>query len=664
MANMDGKTPWWQQTKWRAAAFSVAVLVAAFTIKSWSPENTAEAQTPQLRQRGTANPPQRGARPVQTRIPTQPRTAQARPQQANRPVPTGGANVVAVVNREPITRQQLGQLCLVRWGSDTLEGLVNKQLITEACQKQGIVISDADVDAEIQSLASKFNMSIEQYMKLLKDERDVSETEYRNDIIWPAIALKRLAADQIKVTKEELNKEFEAEFGERIQVRMISTTSAAKAQQVLQKVQAAPDQFGRLAKEFSEDPNSASAKGLIPPVRRHIGDPTIEQAVFALQEGQISNIVEAAGQYFIFRCERRVPPTTISPQYRRQAGKQLHDRIVERNLRNVSADIFANLQKQAQIVNVMNDPARSRQQPTVAAIVNGKPITKEQLTEECLLRFSRDMLEVEITYRLLRQEIKKRGITLTQDAINAEIARAAATYGYMKKDGTADLQAWLETVTEKEGISPKEYIRDAVWPTVALKALVDDNVTVSEDDLKKGFEANYGERVEVLAIVLGNQRQAQEVWDMARNRPTNEFFGQLAEQYSIEPISRANFGEIPPIQRHGGQPQIEKEAFDLKAGELSGIIAMGDRYIIMKCLGRTEPIVETPADVRTELEADIREKKLRVAMSDEYDRIRTSAQIDNFVKGTSQLGNAKLRVPAKVPVKPVSTGGKTVKSGR
>ena len=647
MANMDGKERFENKRYVRGVALAAIMLVGAVAIKAWTPTSSAEAQTPRRQlQRGTANPPQRGARPPQSRRPAA---------TAN----TGGKNVLAVVNREPITRQELGQLCLIRWGEDTLEGLMNKQLITEACHKQGIVISDADVDAEIQTLASKFNMSIDQYLKLLRDERNVSATEYRKDIIWPAIALKRLAADQIKVTQEDLNKEFEAEFGERVQVRMISVTSRSKAQQVLQKVKANPDNFARLAKEYSEDPNSASAKGLIPPVRKHIGDPTVEQAVFALQEGEISNIVEAAGQFFVFRCERRLPASNISAQYRRQAGKRLHDRIVERNLRKVSATIFEGLQNDAKIVNVINDPAKRKQSPNVAAFVNGKPITKNELVEECLLRFARDMLDVEITYRLLRQELKKRNATVTQESINEEVARAAMLYGFMKKDGTPDLQAWVKSVTEKEGISPKEYIRDAVWPTVALKQLVDGDVSVTEEDLRKGFEANYGERVEVLAIVVGNQRQAQEVWDLARKEPTKEFFGQLAEQYSMEPISRANFGEIPPIQRHGGQPQIEKEAFQLKPGELSGIVAMGDKYIIMKCLGRTKPVVETPADVRTELESDIREKKLRIAMSQEYDRIRESAQIDNFMKGTSQLGSANLRMPSKVPVRRVSTGGQT-----
>ena len=639
----------WTPTRRRMVAFAVLVASTAVAAKAWLPHPAAEAQTPRSRvqQRGRANPPQRGA---------QPRRPAPQPPGGQAAAKTGGANVVAVVNREPITRQELGQLCLARWGVDTLEGLVNKQLITEACRTRGIVIAENDVDEEIRSIASQFNMSAEQYLKMIKDERDVSATEYRRDIIWPAIALKRLAADQIQVTQEDLRKEFEAEFGEKRQVRVISLTSRSKAEEVVQLAQANPDDFGRLAKQYSADPNSASAKGLIPPISKHVGDPTVEKVVFAMQEGQVSGIVEAANQYHIFKCERHLPAAKISPQYQRQAVTRLRTRIVDRNLRKASASIFAELQSKAEIVNVMNDPQRRKQSPGVAAFVNGRPITREELTEECLLRFSRDMLESEITYRLLRQALKQRGLQVPQTAINDEVARLAMSLGFIKSDGSADMQAWLKEISEKAGVSPKEYIRDSVWPSAALKQLVDQNVTVTEEDLAKGFEANFGERVEVLAIVLSNQRTAQEVWDMARKRPTQEFFGELAEQYSIEPISRANYGEIPPIQRHGGQPQIEKEAFDLKPGELSGIIAMGDKYIIMKCLGRTEPVVTDPTDVREELTADIHEKKLRIAMAEVYDQIRESAQIDNFLDGTSQTGNAKLRLPSKVPVRPVSSG--------
>jgi hypothetical protein len=180
------------------------------------------------------------------------------------------------------------------------------------------------------------------------------------------------------------------------------------------------------------------------------------------------------------------------------------------------------------------------------------------------------------------------------------------------------------------------YVRDAVWPSVALKKLVDSRVSITEEDVQKGFEANYGERVEVLAIVMQNQRIAQRVWQMATESPTEEHFGELASQYSEEPASKANFGRVPPIARHSGRPQLEDEAFRLQEGEISGLINVGPTWVIIKCLGRTKPVVTDIEDVRDELRAHILEQKLRIAMADEFEKIFANAQIDNFLAGTTQ----------------------------
>ena len=113
-------------------------------------------------------------------------------------------------------------------------------------------------------------------------------------------------------------------------------------------------------------------------------------------------------------------------------------------------------------------------------------------------------------------------------------------------------------------------------------------------------------------------------------------FGDLAEEYSIEPTSKSLRGEVPPIRRYGGQPQLEDVAFELQPGELSGIIQLGDKFVILKCEGRTEPVDVKFQEVRQILHQDIYEKKLRMAMGEKFEEIRTKARIDNFLAGTSQ----------------------------
>ena len=237
-----------------------------------------------------------GPQPVGAQSPTQSHfradNRQWRPKDA-----PAATDVVAVVNNEAITKQQLAQECLRRYGEDMLESMVNKQLILDACRQQGIQVTRQDIDEEVQSMAAKFNLSVDRWLKLLEEERNIPAEKYRREIIWPMIALRRLAAGDIQVSEDELQMAFEAEYGPKVRVRLIAAKTRSDADRVLALAQAEPEKFGQLAKEHSIDPNSGAARGIIPPIRKHVGDPTVEKVAFGLKEGEISPVVEAAGQF-------------------------------------------------------------------------------------------------------------------------------------------------------------------------------------------------------------------------------------------------------------------------------------------------------------------------------------------------------------------------------
>jgi hypothetical protein len=352
-------------------------------------------------------------------------------------------------------------------------------------------------------------------------------------------------------------------------------------------------------------------------------------------------VIQVANQYVILKCEQHLPETYIAPRFRRDAEMRVRDRLQDQKMRTSATELFRKLQTDSQVQNVYNDPALSKQMPGVAATINSQKISVAQLAEECVIRHGKEILEGEINRKILMQALDRKSVTVSEADIDTEIARAADSFGYVTPDGKPDINGWLESVTKEDGTTVELYVRDAVWPTVAMKRLVGDRVTVTEEDIQKGFVSNFGPRIEALAIVLNNQRQAQKVWEMARNNPTDQFFGELAHQYSVDAISRENFGKIPPIRRYGGRPQLEEEAFKLRAGELSGIIVSGENFIILRCQGHTTPIVgEMDREIRDELIKDIQEKKLRAAMTVEFDRLQQTAQIDNFLTNSSQVGTA------------------------
>jgi parvulin-like peptidyl-prolyl isomerase len=296
--------------------------------------------------------------------------------------------------------------------------------------------------------------------------------------------------------------------------------------------------------------------------------------------------------------------------------------------------------------------------PGVVATVNGDAISMQELGNECLLRHGEEVLEDEISHLVLLQALNSAGVTLTEADVLAETKHAAELAGVVDANGQADLKAWIAGIMEEQGITEDQYYRGSVWPSAALKKLTSKNVTVDEADIRKGYEANYGERVRCRAIVLSSMRRAQEVWDKARRNPSPEYFGDLAEEYSIEPTSKALRGEVPPLGRHGGQPQLEDVAFQLQDGQLSGVIQMGDKFVILRCEGRTERVAIDEGDVREILHRDIYEKKLRMAMSEKFEEINAAARVDNYLAGSSHAPDrgegAKAAVRQDTAVRPTA----------
>ncbi|MBN1909135.1 MAG: peptidylprolyl isomerase [Pirellulales bacterium] len=573
---------------------------------------------------------------------------------ASGPVQAGDAsdkvahNVVALVNGERISREDLARECLRHYGKEVLESVANRLLIAQECSRRGITITRQEIDDEIASMAKRFSLPVSQWYQLLEEERGIKPDQYANDIIWSLLALRKLAGPRLTVTREELQKAYESEFGPAVRARLIAASSAEKAEKLRAMAVANPDKFGDLAKKYSVDTPSASDNGWIPPIRKHVGHKEIEDTVFSMADGEISPVIRVESLFLILKREVLIPARKIPLNH---VAARLQTLIERDKLQAVSQEVFAELQKKAKMENYFNDPAK--RDTGIAAVLNGKRITVRQLAEECINRHGEEVLEGAINRKLLEQACKKQGVVVTNDDLLKEIAQAAETMVPAKKDGTPDVEAWIKLVTEQQGISEEVYLRDAVWPSVALRKLAQVEVKIADEDIEKAYEANYGPRARCLAIVLKDLRRAQQVWAEARQNPTPEHFGDLAEQYSIEMTSKKLRGQVPPIKRFGGKESLEKEAFSLKPGELSGVIQAGEHFVILLCQGFTERVDIDKASVRPLIEKDLREKKLRIAMDKYYQRLQDHAAIDNFLTGKSQSPPQVKQASALMPLSKV-----------
>jgi peptidyl-prolyl cis-trans isomerase D len=81
----------------------------------------------------------------------------------------------------------------------------------------------------------------------------------------------------------------------------------AKAQAILAELQKAPNDFAKIAKAQSQDPGSAELGGDLGVVEKGLFDKPVEDAIFALKEGQTSGLVRSSFGYHIVKVTKVVP---------------------------------------------------------------------------------------------------------------------------------------------------------------------------------------------------------------------------------------------------------------------------------------------------------------------------------------------------------------------
>jgi foldase protein PrsA len=217
---------------------------------------------------------------------------------------SAGEDVVAKINGEAITKDQLYDAMVKQGGQQALDMLIMEKIIEMEAKKQGIQVTEQDVDKEIDKMA-------EQYGGREAFERIIGMYGYSIDgmkkDIGMSLKIEELLRPSISITEEEMKEYFEENketfaVEEQVKASHILTETEEAVAEVKEKLDAGED-FAELAKEYSIDEANKNYGGDLGIVKRGEMVPEFEEAAFSMEAGSISEPVKTQFGYHIIKVD-------------------------------------------------------------------------------------------------------------------------------------------------------------------------------------------------------------------------------------------------------------------------------------------------------------------------------------------------------------------------
>ena len=156
----------------------------------------------------------------------------------------------------PISREELGEYLIARFGQERIDFLINRRIVEMACQAKGIYVTDLEVDAQFKEELKGFpNMTAQDFYNQILKRFNKSLYEWKEDVIRPKLMLSKLCRPMVEVTQQDLANAFEARYGPKVECRMIAFQKGDKhMQEVWTKISQGEAEFAAYAtQQFLEN---------------------------------------------------------------------------------------------------------------------------------------------------------------------------------------------------------------------------------------------------------------------------------------------------------------------------------------------------------------------------------------------------------------------------
>jgi foldase protein PrsA len=268
-------------------------------------------------------------------------------------------------------------------------------------------------------------------------------------------------------------------------------------------------------------------------------------------------------------------------------------------------------------------------QDAVVATVNGQPIKDSAFTDRMRASYGYVTLEQMIEETAIQQAADKAGIKITDAQVTDRVKMLAASVEARSATTGLNFESWLAG----QGLTYLVF-KAEIRLQLLVETMVKDKVNVTQAQVSDFYTKQQQvlavpEQVRVSHICVKTKEEAEKIRaDILAGKVT---FADAARDFSIDPYSKNNGGELGPVPK--GDDPLQVAAFALaKDGDISPVVQTRMGFHIIKRDARMTAHVPPFEDVEKQLRAYLERQELIKLAAATRDEILKAAQIDRKVK--------------------------------
>lgn len=294
--------------------------------------------------------------------------------------------------------------------------------------------------------------------------------------------------------------------------------------------------------------------------------------------------------------------------------------------------------------------------PAVVARVNGKEIKKGDLMDGAqaiqmqmaqmgqpanptadLYRRTLDNL---ISIELLQEDAKAQGVTVPESDVQQAVASRKRNFPSEEAYKKALKEAGITEKDLSERAREQLMIQKYIATKLAPKATVSDQAARDFYEKHKA-EMQVPERLHVRHILIMAPPQAsaadrekakQKAQDLLKRIQGGEDFAKLAQQFSEDPRSKAQGGDLGPIVKGQTPPAFEAAAFALKKpNDLSPVVEANYGFHIIQLVERLPPTVLSFDQVKDRISQMLKQEEVQKVVQARIGELRTKGKVEVYL---------------------------------